>query len=281
MTTRLKVLCSPDADDLFMFRALMLGLIDPGPFEWDIDTRDTDALNRIASSDPPHVSAVSIGYYPRIADKWQLLPHGGSVGDGYGPVVISPEPMGLGDLAGKRVAIPGETTTAWMVLRLMVPDLVPTVVPITPYTAIFDALRSGEIDAGLVIHEGRLTYETEGFHRVADIGEWWMQQTGLPLPLGGNVIRRDLGPERIAQASKIMRQSIAHALDNREEAINWLLERGGALPTADRVSQYLDMYANADTLSYSDRAREGLRVLYERAFAAGLLHAPVPVDWAP
>lgn len=281
MKTPIRVLCSPDADDLFMFRALMLGLIDPGPFDWDIETRDTDALNRIASSDPPDVSAVSIGYYPHIADQWQLLPHGGSVGDGYGPVVISKEPMGLSDLAGKRVAIPGETTTAWLVLRLIAPDVIPTVVPITPYQAIFEALDAGEVDAGLVIHEGRLTYPDLGFHKVVDIGEWWKTQTGLPLPLGGNVIRRALGPDRIAQASEIMRLGIQHALDNRQESIQWLLSKGGALPDSERVSEYLDMYANAETIGYSERARQGLVELYRRAHLAGLLPEPVPVDFAP
>ena len=277
----LKVSCSPDADDLFMFRALMDGHIDPGPFTWDIDTQDTDALNRIADGGGPDVTAVSIGYYPRIADRYQLLPHGGSVGDGYGPVVIAKEPCSLEDLRGKRVAIPGETTTAYLVLRLILDDFEPSVVPITPYERIFEAIDAGDVDAGLVIHEGRLTFQELGFHRIVDIGHWWKEQTGLPLPLGGNVIARSLGDAQIAEASRILRASIAHALDNRDEAIAWLLAKGGALTSAERVSTYLDMYANGETLEYSDEARQGLAELYRRAHAAGLLPQPVPVDFAP
>lgn len=278
---RLRVSCSPDADDLFMFRALMEGLIDPGGFEWDIDTQDTDALNRLATDTGPDVTAVSIGYYPRIAERYQLLPHGGSVGDGYGPVLITRGERGLDDLAGARIAIPGETTTAYLVLRLILDDFEPAVVPITPYTAIFDALSAGEVDAGLVIHEGRLTFEDLGYHCVVDIGAWWKEQTGLPLPLGGNVIARSLGPDRIAAASTVLRASIAHAIEHRDEAIAWLLARGGALHNAERVSTYLGMYANAETLDYSPEARRGLTELYREAHARGLLPEPVPVDFAP
>lgn len=278
---KLRVSCSPDADDLFMFRALLDGLIDPGGFEWDIDTQDTDALNRLATDEGPDVTAVSIGYYPRISDRYQLLPHGGSVGDGYGPVLITRERRTLEDLAGARIAIPGETTTAYLVLRLILDDFHPAVVPITPYTAIFDALRDGEVDAGLVIHEGRLTYEELGHHCVVDIGAWWKERTGLPLPLGGNVISRRLGDEDIERASRVLRASIQHAIDNRDDAIQWLLARGGALANADRVSTYLGMYANAETLEYSPEARAGLVELYRQAHAAGLLPEPVPVDFAP
>jgi 1,4-dihydroxy-6-naphthoate synthase len=278
---KLRVVCSPDADDLFMFRALSLGLIDPGPFEWEISTRDTDLLNRMATEDAPHVTAVSVGFYPRIADRYQLLPHGGSVGDNYGPVVISREPRTVADLEGLRVAIPGETTTAWMVLQLIAPNVVPTVVPITPYQAIFEALDAGQVDAGLVIHEGRLTYEALGFHRVVDIGEWWKAETGLPLPLGGNVISRSLGPERIEQASAVLRASIQHGLDNRDDAIAWLLEQGGALAKPELVDRYLGMYANHETLEYSADAKQGVSTLFERAHAAGLLPEPVPVDFSP
>jgi 1,4-dihydroxy-6-naphthoate synthase len=282
MSRRLTVSCSPDADDLFMFRALMDGLIDPGPFSWDISTADTDALNRVADDrDPPDVTAVSIGFYPRIADRYQLLPHGGSVGDGYGPVVIAPQPMGLSELSGQRIAIPGETTTAYLVLRLILDDFETSVVPITPYERIFEALDAGEVDAGLVIHEGRLTFSDLGYHQVVDIGAWWKEQTGLPLPLGGNVISRRLGEQGIAQASAVLRASIAHALEHRDEAIAWLLARGGALGNAERVSQYLDMYANGETLGYSDAAVQGLAELYRRAHAKGLLPEPVPVDLAP
>jgi 1,4-dihydroxy-6-naphthoate synthase len=276
---RIRVSCSPDADDLFMFRALMEGLIDPGPFQWDIGTEDTDALNRLATGTGPDVTAVSIGYYPRIADRYQLLPHGGSVGDGYGPVVVAKKPLTIDQLAGRKVAIPGETTTAWMVLRLIC-AVDPVTVPITPYARIFEAIDAGEVEAGLVIHEGRLTYEDLGLHRVVDIGAWWKEQTGLPLPLGGNVISRALGDD-IPEVSRILRASIAHALENRDDAIAWLMARGGALNTAERVSEYLHMYANGETLEYSPAAREGVARLYAEAHSAGLLPSAVPVDFAP
>lgn len=262
-----------------MFRGLLEGLVDPGPFDWDIQTQDTDALNRLATDTGPDVTAVSIGYYPFIADRYQLLPHGGSVGDGYGPVVVAREPLSVEDLNGRRVAIPGETTTAWLVLRLIC-QVEPVTVPITPYERIFEALDARQVDAGLVIHEGRLTYEDLGLHRVVDIGAWWKERTGLPLPLGGNVIARSLGDD-IPVASAVLREGIAHALRNRDEAIAWLLARGGALGTAERVSEYLDMYANGETLEYSVEARRGLARLYQEAHAAGLLPTPVPVDFAP
>lgn len=257
------VACSPDADDLFMMRALLDGRLDTGDLRFEVQTIETDALNRLAAGDGPDVCAMSIAWYPKIAAHYQLLPHGGSMGEGYGPVVIAREPMSVGDLAGKRVAVPGLTTTAYAVLRWLAP-IQPVVVPITPYARIFDALRAGEVDAGLVIHEGRLTFEDEGFVKVVDIGEWWAENTGLPLPLGGNAIRRSLGAERIAQTSALLRASIADGLAHRDDAIDWLLARGGALKTRARVDKYLSMYANHRTLDYGPEGRRGIAVLLDR-----------------
>jgi 1,4-dihydroxy-6-naphthoate synthase len=263
-----------------MMRALMLGLIDTGPYTFDIETSHTDLLNARAGDDQPDVLAISIAHYPRVADTYQLLPHGGSMGEGYGPVVIAPTPMTLEDLRGKRVGVPGLSTTAWAVLRMMV-DVEPVVTPITPYARIFEALREGRIDAGLIIHEGRLTFEAEGFHAVADLGVWWAGATGgLPLPLGGNAIRRDLGDETIADVSKILRASIAHALEHRDEAIAWLLERGGALTQHAQVSRYLDMYANQRTLDYETDGRVAVEVFLEQGVPLGLF-PEVTLDWAP
>jgi len=280
---RIAVQCSPDADDLFMMRALLDGLIDTGPYRFEIDTRPTDALNRVASgTSPPEVCAISAAYYPEIAHLYQLLPHGGSMGEGYGPVVIAASPMDLEALSGARVAIPGLTTTAWMTLRMMVPGIEPVVTPIVPYARIFEALRSGEVDAGLVIHEGRLTYADEGFTQIVDLGVWWAAQTqGLPLPLGANAIRRDLGPTVIAEVSALLRAAIAHGLAHRDEAIAWLLARGGALRTPERVSRYLDMYANQRTLDYGADGRRAMAVFYERACERGILTKAPPLDYAP
>lgn len=285
MGDRLRVRISPDADDLFMFRGLLLGLVDDEGLEWDITTDDTDALNRVAQGESvdgvPDVSAISVAWYPTLADEWQLLPHGGSVGRGYGPVVVAGSSMAPADLRGKRIGVPGLTTTAYTVLRLFT-DFEPVVVPIVPPERSFEAVESGEVDAVLVIHEGRLTYGDRGLHLVLDIGRWWEGETGLPLPLGGNAIRRGLGADVIERASRAMRSSIAHGLAHRDDAIAWLLERGsGPLQTAEAVDHYLSLYANADTLDYGEDGRAAIRELVSRGQAAGLLPSCPPVDFAP
>lgn len=272
---------SPDADDLFMFRALMLGLVDTEGLDFDIGTADTDALNKLASGAAEYdVNAISIAWYPRIAADWQLLPHGGSVGRGYGPVVVSPRPHDVDYLRGLRIAVPGLTTTAYMVLR-MITDFHPVVVPIVPPERVFRALAEHEVHAALLIHEGRLTYEKRGLNAVVDIGQWWHQDTGgLPLPLGGNVIRRSLGPDVIARTSRVIRRSIQHAMDHRDDAIAWLLARGGELTDAPSIDHYLSLYANQDTLDYGEDGVEGIRQLLARGAALGLV-PPCEVDLAP
>lgn len=279
MTTPVSVLCSPDADDLFMMRALSEGLIDSGPWRFDVKTAPTDALNDAASKGEVDVCAISIAHYPRVAATYQLLPHGGSLGEGYGPVVVAPAPVTLRALSGKNVAVPGLTTTAWTALCMIV-DVVPVVIPIAPYARVFEALRSGEVDAALIIHEGKLTYGDEGFVEVADLGERWGQETGLPLPLGGNAIKRSLGPEAIASISALLRASIRHGLDHRDEAIDWLLARGGALRNRDAMDRYLGMYANERSYDYGDEGRAGVRVFLDRAASMELLPR-VSVDYAP
>lgn len=275
----LRVACSPDADDLFMMRALTERLIDPGPFDWQIVTAPTDALNQQGALDELDVLAISIAWYPHLADRWQLLPHGGSMGEGYGPVVVAPQGRSLASLAGCKVAVPGLSTTAWTVLQMMQPGLVPVVIPIEPYTRVFDALRAGEVEAALIIHEGRLTFEDEGFVAVAELGEWWQQHQGAPLPLGGNCIRRALGPDTIAAASERLRASIAHGLAHRDDAIDWLLARGGALKSRDAVDRYLSMYANERTLDYGPDGRRAVEHLIDEGARLGL-HPKVVVDWS-
>lgn len=276
----IRVACSPDADDLFMMRAILEGDIDTGPYRFHIDTSPTDALNRRGELDDVEVLAISAAWYPFLAHKWRMLPHGGSMGEGYGPVVIAPQAMALEDLRGRRVAVPGLSTTAWAVTRMMV-DVEPVVTPITPYARIFEALRQGEVDAGVIIHEGRLTFEDEGFVALADLGVWWAKETGgLPLPLGANTIRRDL-PEAVQRdVSAILRAAIAHGLTHRDEAIAWLLARGGALDTYERVDRYLAMYANERTLDYGPEGRAGITTLLARGAALGMW-PEVEVDFAP
>ncbi|MFZ5475636.1 MAG: menaquinone biosynthesis family protein [Myxococcota bacterium] len=264
---------SPDADDLFMFWALLEGRIDTRGLAFDISSRDTDALNRMASGDGPDVCAISIAHYPAVADRYRLLGHGGSVGRGYGPVLVAPGP---GELC--RVGVPGLSTTACLVLRLIM-DFEPVVLPIVPPQRAFEALRAGEVDAALLIHEGRLTYAREGFVERLDIGTWWQRETGLPLPLGGNVIRRDLPADVLATADAVLRESITHAMAHRDEAIDWLLARGGVLKARAEVDHYLSLYANADTVDYGEDGRAGIRELLRRGAAAGWIRE-VDVDFA-
>ncbi|MCB9662520.1 MAG: ABC transporter substrate-binding protein [Alphaproteobacteria bacterium] len=274
------VACSPDADDLFMVRAILLDLIDTGPYRFVVRTEPTDALNRLGETDDVEVLAISTAWYPRLAHRWRMLPHGGSMGEGYGPVLVAREPMTLDDLRGRKVAVPGLTTTAWAITRMMV-EVEPVVVPITPPERVFETLRSGEVEAAVLIHEGRLTFAREGFVQVAELGAWWSRATGgLPLPLGANTIRRDLPPADLAAISGVLRAAIAHALEDRDAAIAWLLARGGPLRTADEVSRYLDMYANQRTLDYGPDGRAAVEGLLARGAAAGLWQ-PVEVDWAP
>jgi len=274
------VQCSPDADDLFMMRALLEGQLDTGDLRYEIATSPTDDLNRLASGGGPDVCAISTAHYPKVAERYQMLPHGGSMGEGYGPILIAPQKVPVASLTGRRVAIPGLTTSAWATLRLVV-DVEPVVVPIAPYARTFEVLRSGEVEAALIIHEGRLTYEAEGFVQLLDIGEWWHDETGgLPLPLGSNTIRRDLGPELIARVSAHLYESIRLALADRDASIAWLMARGSALPTPEKVSEYLDMYANGRTLDYGPLGRDAIDIFLWR-LAEASSGPRLYVDYAP
>ena len=281
----LRIAFSPDSDDLFMFWPLLCGRIDAKGYRFEHVRADTETLNRRAREGDLDVVAISIAAYPAVAEEYLLLPHGGSVGRGYGPVVVAREASSLAALTGKAIAIPGPGTTAYLVLRLLLPDFRPVVVPIEPYDRVFRALRDGDVDAALLIHEGRLTYEREGFARVTDIGEAWSDLTsGLPLPLGGNAIRRALGPSAIAEVSQLLREGIAYALAHRDELMDELLRaetrRSVGLERA-MLDRYLAMYANDDTLGYPEDARRAVEVLFERGRLAGLLPASAHVDWAP
>jgi 1,4-dihydroxy-6-naphthoate synthase len=276
---------SPDSDDIFMFYALLRGKIDAEGLAFTAERADTETLNARAERGDVDVLALSIARYPAVADLFQLLPHGMSVGRGYGPVVVGARAVELASLRGKRIGIPGARTTAAMVLRLLLPEFEPVVIPISPYARAFEALRAGEVDAALLIHEGRLTFEREGFAKIADLGEGWAALTGgLPLPLGANVIRRGLGAERVAQVSRLCRESIRWALAHRDEVMDALLveeSRSDLAMSRAMLDRYLGMYANADTLDAPDDVRRALRELYRRAHAAGLLAREIEADFAP
>jgi 1,4-dihydroxy-6-naphthoate synthase len=278
---------SPDSDDIFMFWPLLAGKVDAEGLRFEVERADTESLNARAEKADVDVLAVSVARWPTIARDYQLLPHGMSVGRGYGPVVVSARPRDLESLEGARIGVPGLRTTAYLVLRLLLPRFEPVVVPIAPYAQAFEAVRSGAVDAALLIHEGRLTFEREGFACVCDIGEAWARATGgLPLPLGANVVRRGLGAERIARLSRLLRTSIDWALAHRDEAMRALLEsetRHDVGLDAALLDRYLAMYANADTRDAPDDVRRAVSELYARAHAAGLLgELPLPVvDFAP
>jgi 1,4-dihydroxy-6-naphthoate synthase len=272
---------SPDADDIFMFWPLLSGRVPTPGLSFVHERVETESLNaRAESPDAPDVCAVSIAHVPAIADRFLLLPHGASVGRGYGPVVVAKSPLTLAALAGARVAIPGARTTAHLVLRLLLlaetgRSYVPVGIPITPFARVFEALDRGEVDAALLIHEGRLTYKDDpSLHAVVEIGEAWHRLTGSPLPLGGNVIRRDLGDETIRAVSDACRRSIAWSLEHRDEVLDEIVASGlraEAKLERARLDRYLAMYANEDSATMADDVTRALTELLERGRVAGLL----------
>jgi len=281
---------SPDSDDIFMFWALLSGKVDAEGLTFVADRADTETLNARAETDDAgpaqaDVIAVSIAQYARVAKDHLLLPHGMSVGRGYGPVVVALEDRSLASLAGKRIGVPGLRTTAYLVLRLLLAEFTPVVVPIAPYARSFEVVRAGEVDAALLIHEGRLFYEREGTRKVVDIGEAWAEATGgLPLPLGGNAIRRDLGPALVEKVSRVCRTSIRWALDHKDEVARALLAAETRQDVGlDRASldRYLAMYANVDTLDAPADVRRALDELFARGRAAGLISNDVRAELAP
>ena len=284
--TLIRLAFSPDSDDLFMFWPLLSGKVASGQYRFEHVRADTETLNRRALQGDLDVVAISIATYPAVAKDYLLLPHGGSVGRGYGPALVASGPRALATLTDKAIAVPGAGTTAYLVLRLLLPSFRPVFIPISPYSRVFSALRDGEVDAALLIHEGRLTYEKEGFALVADIGQAFAYLTGgLPLPLGGNVIRRGLGDRAIADISQLLRRSIEYALAHRDTLIDELLAketRREAKIDRATLDRYLAMYANGDTLGYPEDARRAVHELFARGRAAGLLSEPdAPLTWAP
>jgi 1,4-dihydroxy-6-naphthoate synthase len=281
----IRVAFSPDSDDLFMFWPLLHGRVDTRGYLFEHVRADTETLNRRAREGELDVVAISIASYPAVANDYLLLPHGGSVGRGYGPVVVAREPVALDSLRDRTIAVPGAGTTAYLVLRLLLADFRPSFIPIQPYERVFRALREGEVDAALLIHEGRLTYEREGFARVVDIGQAWEKLTaGLPLPLGGNAIRRALGPLAISDISDLLREGIRYSLTHRDELIDELLRaetRTDVGLSRDLLDRYLAMYANDDTLGYPEDARRAVEELLRRGQVAGHLTAFSGVEWAP
>ena len=266
---------SPDSDDAFMFYALAAGKIDTNGITYEHELQDIETLNRRALRGELEVTAVSIHAYAYIADRYALLPHGSSMGDGYGPRLVARERRSRESLSGARIAIPGTLTTAYLALRLWQPDFAP--VP-TPFDEIEDVVERGDVDAGLLIHEGQLTFQDRGLHLLADMGEWWFQETGLPLPLGGNVIRKDLGSSLIATISRHLHASIAYGLEHRTHALDHAMQYARGLDPR-RADTFVGMYVNEWTLDYGERGRSAVRLLLDEGHKAGIIPHAVTVEF--
>jgi 1,4-dihydroxy-6-naphthoate synthase len=267
---------SPDSDDAFMFYALTHDKLDCGDLRFVHQLEDIETLNRRALEGELEVSAVSIHAFAHLADRYALLASGSSMGDNYGPKVITRDPATLEDVKTRTIAIPGTLTTAYLTLQLCLGKDVRTTV--MPFDQILPAVLEGKVDAGLIIHEGQLYYPEKGLHQVVDLGVWWQGETGLPLPLGGNVVRKDLGETTVLEVARLLRQSIEYALANRQEALDYALEYGRDLDPA-LADRFVGMYVNEWTVDYGPRGREAVRTLLRRAHEAGLLERAVDVQF--
>jgi len=274
--TTIRVGHSPDSDDAFMFYALTHDRLDTGGLRFVHQLEDIETLNRKATRGELEVSAVSIHAFAYLADRYALLASGASMGDRYGPTLVTREPMTLEDLGGRTIAIPGKLTSAYLTLQLCMGKDVP--VTLLPFDQILPAVAAGDVPAGLLIHEGQLFYGDKGLHKVLDLGQWWYEQTSLPLPLGGNVVRKDLGEAMVLKIAGLLKQSIHYALEHREEALAYALAYARDLDPklADR---FVGMYVNHWTVDYGPRGREAVRQLLGRAAEAGLVPGPIEIQF--
>ena len=276
MTRIINVGHSPDSDDAFMFYALAEGLIDTGDLEYRHQLQDIETLNQRALLGELEVTAVSIHAFAYLADRYALLASGSSMGDRYGPRLVSGTPTSLEAARGKRIAVPGLMTTAYLALRLALAEF--EAVPV-PFDQIENAVKEGSVDFGLLIHEGQLTYGESGLNLVCDLGEWWFQATGLPLPLGGNVVRKDLGTQLIGLISRHLRASIDFALSHREGALDHAMKYARGLDRSN-ADTFVGMYVNQWTQDYGDRGREAVHALLTQGFEAGVIPHRVAVEFA-
>jgi len=276
MKTDIHVAHSPDSDDAFMFYALASGKVGDDGFNYIHQLTDIETLNQRAFEGQYEVSAISFHAYAYVADKYVLMPCGASMGRNYGPIVVSRSPMTPDELTGGVVAVPGVLTTALLALRLFAPAV--RYEPI-PFDRILDDVQRGVYEAGLLIHEGQLTYREMGLHKVVDLGEWWIARTGLPLPLGGNVVRRDLGRDAIQRICKDVQASIRYGLEHREEAVQYAMQFARGLDVA-RADRFIGMYVNDLTLDYGEEGREAVRRLLADAQTAGLIPKKVALEFA-
>jgi 1,4-dihydroxy-6-naphthoate synthase len=275
-TQTITVAHSPDSDDAFMFYGLATNKLDTGNLSFTHVLKDIQTLNEEAFRGTYDVSAISFHAYAYIADKYVLLPHGASIGDNYGPVLVSRDLTRAEDISRLKIAVPGILTSAFLALRIFAPDFQYEVVP---FDKIIEAVQSGRCDAGLLIHEGQLFYESLGLHKILDLGEWWHEKTGLPLPMGGNAIRRDLGPEVIHQVSECLRESIRYSLANREDALEYAMQFARDMDP-DLADRFVAMWVNDLTLDYTERGREAVRRILSEGFERGIIPNAVVVEFS-
>lgn len=266
---------SPDSDDAFMFYGLATNKIETGDIQFTHVLEDIQSLNEKAMRGVYDVTAISFHAYAYIADKYALLPHGASIGDNYGPIVVAREAVSPADLSSLKVAVPGTLTSAFLALRIFNPSFEYEVVPFDQITG---AVLEGRCDAGLLIHEGQLFYQSLGLHKVLDLGEWWHERTGLPLPMGGNVIRRDLGSELMKKVSGYLHESICYSLDHREDALAYAMQFARDMEPA-LADRFVRMWVNELTLDYTERGREAVRRLLAEGFERGIIPTSVAVEF--
>jgi len=266
---------SPDSDDAFIFYALATHKLSTPGYKYTHALSDIQSLNEAALTETYDVTALSFAAYPSLREKYILLDCGASFGEGYGPIVVASKPLKPNDLAGKRVGVPGLKTSAYLTLKLFESNFEPVVMP---FDKVIDAVQNNLVEAGLLIHEGQLFFPNKGLHRVVDLGLWWQEQTGLPLPLGGNAVRRALGPEIGRQIAKTIRDSVSYGLEHREEALNYAMQFAREMDT-ELADKFIGMYVNKWTLGYGEKGRQAVKELIERGTKAGLLPGPPVVEF--
>jgi 1,4-dihydroxy-6-naphthoate synthase len=274
-TVEIRLAHSPDSDDAFMFYALATHKLATPGYKYTHILSDIQTLNEAALTETYDVTAVSFAAYPSLRDKYVLLDCGASFGENYGPIVVASKPMKREDLAGKRIGVPGLKTTAYLTLKFFEPNFEPVAMA---FDKILDAVKNEVVEAGLLIHEGQLLFPQLGMHRVLDLGAWWHEQTGLPLPLGGNAVRRALGPALGLQIAKTIKDSVEYGLEHREEALNYAMQFARDMET-EVADKFVGMYVNRWTLGYGERGRQAVRALIERGTAAGLLPGPPNIEF--
>jgi 1,4-dihydroxy-6-naphthoate synthase len=271
----IKIAHSPDSDDAFMFYGMATNKVRVPGLKFTHELCDIETLNRRALEGVYDVTAISFHAYPYLQDKYALMPSGGSVGEGYGPMIVSTKPLTMSEVKKVKVAVPGTMTTAYLSLKLFAPTIETEVVP---FDQIIPQVLEGKYEAGLIIHEGQLTYSKSGLHKVVDMGKWWRDITGLPLPLGGNAIKRDLGEELMMKVCRALKDSIQHALDHREQALQYAMQFARDLER-EQADKFVGMYVNERTLDYGPDGREAVGRLLEMGYNAGIITERPKIDW--